>query len=103
MKSVFKKSVIAGALAIGLMVSPVTAGSAVAAEDGTVGVVGIAPFFDPTLPGDGGGEDPNLRGPYPDVSACVHMASIVKGVLPPGLDVTACYKAGGGWWFYILR
>ena len=100
MKSVFRKSVIAGVLAVVLMVSPMAAGTAVAAEDG---FVGVTPYFDPTLPGDGGGEDPNLRGPYPDVSACVHMASIVKGVLPPGLDVTACYKAGGGWWFYILR
>ena len=89
MKSVFKKSVIAGALAIGLMVSPVTAGSAVAAEDGTVGVVGIAPFFDPTLPDDGSAGV--LEGPFPHRDGCISMAR--------RFGSSECIQIGGYWWF----
>lgn len=69
MKSVFKKSVIAGAMVIGLMVSPMSAGTALAAEDGAgVTATGVTPYFDQTPP-DGGG-DVKMIGPYPYWDLC---------------------------------
>ena len=98
MKSVFKKSVIAGAMVIGLMVSPMSAGTALAAEDGAgVTVAGVTPYFDPTDPYDPGG--PGWKGPFGSQSSCQVSSYISNTIL--GHSILACQqRPDGSWWFY---
>ena len=101
MKSVFKKSVITGAMVIGLMVSPMSAGTALAADGGTgVTVMGVTPYVDPINPGDGSGI---LAGPYGNSVVCSYMADIRAGT--PGNAVTRwCYQtADGNYWFVYVK